>query len=262
MQISIAAINDPPSSPRARIRLCSRTRARGRVAGWATAISAGAPRTKRAGAQLHRQQRRTPRCSPAGPAISPDGTLSYTPAPNANGSATVTVRLHDNGGTAAAASTRAIAQTFGIVVTAVNDAPSFMKGADQTVLEDAGAQTVAGWATAISAGPANESGQVAHLRRSPAIPIRRCSPAVRRSTPNGTLTYTPAANASGSATITLRAAPTAVASPTAASMQSPAQTFVITVAARQRRAELHQGRGPDRHRRCRPAERGRLGDRR
>ena len=34
-------------------------------------------------------------------------------------------------------------QTFDITVTNVNDAPSFTKGADQTVLEDAGAQTVA-----------------------------------------------------------------------------------------------------------------------
>ena len=37
-----------------------------------------------------------------------------------------------------------------IAVAVVNDAPSFTKGADQTVLEDAGAQTVPGWATAIS----------------------------------------------------------------------------------------------------------------
>ena len=41
-----------------------------------------------------------------------------------------------------------------ITVSGVNDAPSFTKGADQTVLEDAGAQTVAGWATAIDRAPA------------------------------------------------------------------------------------------------------------
>lgn len=46
-----------------------------------------------------------------------------------------------------------------ITVVSVNDVPSFTKGADQTVLEDAGAQTVVGWATAISPGPANESGR-------------------------------------------------------------------------------------------------------
>ena len=50
-------------------------------------------------------------------------------------------------------------QTFTISVTAVNDVPSFVKGADQTVLEDAGAQTILNWATGISAGPANESSQ-------------------------------------------------------------------------------------------------------
>ena len=48
------------------------------------------------------------------------------------------------------------AQTFTITVTAVNDVPSFTKGADQTVNEDAGAQSVTGWATAISAGPSDE----------------------------------------------------------------------------------------------------------
>ena len=50
-------------------------------------------------------------------------------------------------------------QTFVITVTAVNDAPSFTKGANQTVNEDAAAQSVTGWATALSAGPANEAGQ-------------------------------------------------------------------------------------------------------
>src|SRR5438094_4875429 len=47
-------------------------------------------------------------------------------------------------------------QSFTITVTAVNDAPSFTKGADQTVNEDSGLHTVAGWATAISAGPSDD----------------------------------------------------------------------------------------------------------
>src|SRR5439155_101133 len=93
------------------------------------------------------------------PSIAANGTLTYTSATNANGSATVTVQLHDNGGTANGGVDTSAAQTFTITVTAVNDAPSFTKGADQTVLEDAGAQTVANWATNISAGLANESGQ-------------------------------------------------------------------------------------------------------
>ena len=86
-----------------------------------------------------------------------------------------------------------------INVTAVNDAPSFIKGADQTVLEDAGAQTVAGWATAISAGPADESAR----RSRSSYEQRTCdsSRRDRRSSATGTLTFTPAANANGSATI-------------------------------------------------------------
>ena len=58
------------------------------------------------------------------------------------------MQIHDDGGTANGGVDTSAAQTFIINVTAVNDAPSFTKGADQTVLEDAGAQSVPAWATA------------------------------------------------------------------------------------------------------------------
>ena len=61
--------------------------------------------------------------------------------------------LQDNGGTAGGGVDTSAPQTFTITVTAVNDAPSFTVGPDQTVIENAGPQTVAPWATAISAGP-------------------------------------------------------------------------------------------------------------
>ena len=80
------------------------------------------------------------------------GAFTYTPSANANGTDTFTFRASD-------ASLDSNVATVTITIAAVNDAPSFTKGADQTVLEDAGAQTVAGWATAISAGPADETGQ-------------------------------------------------------------------------------------------------------
>ena len=135
------------------------------------------------------------------PAIDGNGTLTYTPAANANGSATVTVRLQDNGGTANGGVDTSAAQTFTITVTPVNDAPSFTKGADQTVLEDAGAQTVAGWATAISAGPANESAQTLTFTVSnDNNGVVRVAAGDRG---HGTLTYTPAANANGVATVTV-----------------------------------------------------------
>src|SRR5207249_716412 len=59
----------------------------------------------------------------AQPAINPDGTLTFTPATNAVGSATVTVRLKDSGGTEHGGSDTSPAQTFTITLRAVNHAP-------------------------------------------------------------------------------------------------------------------------------------------
>ncbi len=71
------------------------------------------------------------------PAISPAGTLTFTPAADANGVATVSVRVTDNGGTLNGGIDTSPIQTFDITIAAVNDAPSFTKGADDVVLEDA-----------------------------------------------------------------------------------------------------------------------------
>ena len=60
---------------------------------------------------------------------------------------------HDNGGTANGG-VDSVTNTFTVTVNFVNQPPSFTAGANQTVLENAGAQSVANWATAISAGPA------------------------------------------------------------------------------------------------------------
>src|SRR5207248_911077 len=85
--------------------------------------------------------------------------LVYTPASNFNGADTLTLTTNDQGNTGSGGA-KSDTDSVDITVNAVNDAPVFTKGADQTVFEDAGAQTVTGWATAISAGPADESSQV------------------------------------------------------------------------------------------------------
>src|SRR5205814_682886 len=114
-----------------------------------------------------------------------------------------------------------------ITVTAVNDAPSFTKGANQTVLEDAGAQTVANWATAISAGPADESAQTLtfQVTASTNAALFAVAPAVSST---GTLTYTPAGNANGSATLTLVLKDSGGVANGGVDT-STAQTFTITV---------------------------------
>lgn len=71
----------------------------------------------------------------AQPAISQDGTLTYTPAPNANGTAQVTVVAQDDGGTADGGVDSSAPVTFNITVRPVNDCPN---GASQSVTVSAG----------------------------------------------------------------------------------------------------------------------------
>jgi hypothetical protein len=159
------------------------------------------------------------------PAIAADGTLTYTPAANANGSATVTVQLHDNGGTAGGGVDTSVAQSFSITVAAVNDAPNFTAGANQAVT-GSGAQTVAGWATAMSAGPADESGQgLNFVVTTNNDALFSVLPAVSAA---GVLTYTPAPGANGSATVTVHLHDNGGTANGGVDMSVP-RTFTITV---------------------------------
>ena len=112
------------------------------VTGWATDISKGAS-NEGSDVLTFSVVADDPSLFAAGPAISASGTLTFTPAANANGSTDVDVTLSDNGGGADTSGT----QTFTITIDSVNDAPSFTEGADETVPEDSGLQTVSGWAT-------------------------------------------------------------------------------------------------------------------
>ena len=67
----------------------------------------------------------------AQPAISAGGTLTYTPAPNASGVATVTAVLQDDGGTANGGRDTSAPYTFTITIGAVNDCP--VAGANQSL---------------------------------------------------------------------------------------------------------------------------------
>jgi len=120
-------------------------------------------------------------------------TVSYTPSLDANGSDSFVITVSDgNGGTAA--------YTVSVTVTAVNDSPSFIPGSNVTVDEDSGAYS-ASWATTVSKGPANESDQsltfdVSNNNNTLFV----LQPAIAD---DGTLTFTPAANANGSARVTV-----------------------------------------------------------
>src|SRR5207302_123192 len=68
------------------------------------------------------------------PAISPAGTLTFTLAEDKPGSATVTVRLHNNGGTANGGQDTSAPQTFMITVIPANDGPTPMVRVSPTFL--------------------------------------------------------------------------------------------------------------------------------
>jgi hypothetical protein len=137
-------------------------------------------------------------------------TRTFTPAANFNGTVNIDYTPTDRGdpdkcsaaNPPCAAAKISAQKTVTVTVDAVNDAPSFIKGPDQTKDEDAGAQTVDDWATALSAGP-NESNQTVDFRlTNDNNDLFSAQPQV---SPNGTLTYTPAPNAYGDATVKVRA---------------------------------------------------------
>jgi CSLREA domain-containing protein len=152
--------------------------------------------------------------------LNADGSFSYTPNPNFNGSDSFTYMARDNHNADSAAA------TVTINVTAVNDAPSFTKGPDVTVTAAAGPYSAA-WATAISAGPANESGQgLTFLVTGNTNPgLFSAAPAIAA---NGTLTFTPAPNANGQATITVVLKDNAGTANGGQDTSAP-QSFTITV---------------------------------
>ncbi len=92
------------------------------VTSWATNISAGPVSESSQAVNFLLSNDNTTLFS-SQPQVSPNGTLTFTSALDAFGSAVVTVRLHDNGGTASGGQDTSSPQTFTINVTPVNDAP-------------------------------------------------------------------------------------------------------------------------------------------
>jgi hypothetical protein len=89
-----------------------------------------------------------------GPTINKySGRLSFTPKPDAFGSATVSVYLLDNGGIENNGINTSTLKYFTIVVDPENDKPSFViENKDIKANEDASNQKISNWATEISAG--------------------------------------------------------------------------------------------------------------
>ena len=133
--------------------------------------------------------------------VNTDGTITYTPDPDYSGADSFTYQICDNGTPMPAACNTA---DVNVTVAAINDAPTFTSGGDVTVAEDSGAYGPTAWATAISPGPADEAGQTItfNIVNNSNTALFSTQPAIAA---NGELTFTPATDAYGDATITVRA---------------------------------------------------------
>ncbi len=166
------------------------------------------------------------------PAISPGGTLTYKLKEDAFGSAIVTVRVKDSGGTANGGVDTSAPQTFAINVAPQNDAPTFdlPELPNQEVLEvdlaGQAARTVAGFATNISTGAANEDQTLNFIVTTNNDALFTSLPQIDPVT--GNLTYTQQLDVSGTATITVKLMDDGGTDNGGQDTSAP-QTFTITV---------------------------------
>ena len=228
--VTVLAVNSAPSfedGPGVRVLEDAGPQA---ISGWAYAVTPG-PRDEADQSVTFDTSSSNPSLFAKTPSVSSGGTLTFTPAPQANGSAVVTVRAVDDGGTANGGADTSEPRTFTIEVEPVNDVPTFTAGADQAAAEDSGAQAVSSWAKDLRSGPANEAGQAVSFVVSSSNPSLFAAAAGRPAvTVDGTLTYTPAAGASGTSTVTVQAVDDG-GTGNGGVDTSPPQTFTITIAA-------------------------------
>ncbi|MEP6478900.1 MAG: LamG-like jellyroll fold domain-containing protein [Rhodoglobus sp.] len=125
--------------------------------------------------------------------LNANGSFTYVPSADFAGAASFTYKAFDG-----AFNSNTVTVT--ITVKPANEVPSFTKGANQSV-PNVAAQSVSGWATAISQG-VGESGQLlTFIVTNDNNALFGVQPQV---SPTGTLTYTPTPGTSGVATVSVR----------------------------------------------------------
>jgi hypothetical protein len=159
------------------------------------------------------------------------GTMTFTPVANATGTATITVTVNDG-----AASNNTTQQSFTVVVNSpapvtttpppitatANQPPTLNALANLTLAKNAGLQTVNLNGITSGATTENQTLTVTAVSSNPAL-VR--TPTVNYTSPRrlGSLTFTPVANATGTATITV------TVNDGAASNNTTQQSFTVAV---------------------------------
>ncbi|KPA15216.1 secreted protein containing Cellulosome anchoring protein, cohesin region domain protein, partial [Candidatus Magnetomorum sp. HK-1] len=152
--LTIQPVNDPPVFIKGDNITIQEDDDRQVVLNWATGITSG-PQNEKGQSLSFIIETLNGSLFEETPQILPNGTLIFKSQPNAFGKAEIEIVLEDNG----AQNNRSIKQTFVIDILPVNDPPAFIPGENITLLEDAGFQTITGWAKSIVAGNAFETSQ-------------------------------------------------------------------------------------------------------
>ncbi|MGE4070333.1 MAG: beta strand repeat-containing protein [Lysobacterales bacterium] len=201
---SFIPVNDPPSFSASSPPTAAEDAGAQTVSGWVSSVSSG-PANESAQQILGYlvSNVTNPALFAAAPSVSPDGTLSYTPATDANGASAFLVQVRDDGGTANGGSDTSAPQVFVVIVDEVNDAPSFSASNPAATPQNSGPVTLPAWAS-FTPGPANESSQQVDSWLVSSISNPGLFSAPPSIAANGTLSYTPAPGATGTSTFTVR----------------------------------------------------------
>ncbi len=200
LNIDVVAVNDVPSFTKGADPLVNENSAAVTVPVWAVGVSPGLGENSALQTLNFIVQNDNPPLFSVQPAISSNGTLTFTPAPSKTGTARVTVMLHDNGGLDNGGFDTSPPQSFLITIASINDPPTLDPIATQTIPEDSGEQFVS--LTGIFAGP-NEFQNLSVTATTVVNSVLIPNPLVSYFSPSssGSLRFVPAPNQSGSARI-------------------------------------------------------------
>ncbi|MCU1501206.1 MAG: Laminin sub domain 2, partial [Ilumatobacteraceae bacterium] len=152
--------------------------------------------------------------------LNANGSFTYLPPASFAGTASFTYKANDG-----AFDSGPITVT--LVVNPANERPSFIKGANQSIVQAPAAQAVPGWATAINPGAGESAQLINFIVTNTSNATFSVQPAVDST---GALTYTPAAGATGVVTVSVSIHDNG-GTANGGFDTSAVQTFTITLAA-------------------------------
>ncbi len=195
--VNVTAVNDPPTFSLKSDRLTLEEDAgKQRIEGWAYNMSPGPANESDQSLVFAVEVNGAIPFAEAPSMDAESGVLSFTVAPDANGSATVSTRLLDSVGGSSEI------QSFTIVVVPANDTPTFdLIVSEVNGVEDSGEQSIAVIRN-INPGAANESAQTLSFETTTESPeLFSMQPTIDSA--SGVMSFTPAPEASGRAVVSI-----------------------------------------------------------